>query len=943
MTITLSCSKDNPVEPDPTPQIKTLTVTPTTGIAGSIVTITGLTGADIDPDSLTVTIGGEEVGALSDSTGAIIASLPLFYDTATAWPNPPTRALNVIVSNDVTTIGQALGAVTVSALPQAPGATQRIVDTLTALSTVYKEIFALIPDLGPEWRAISAASLAMFDSTLSISDNSLQSLLDGTASELDSIPGADINLSDAMLAVADVDDQVNAQLAALRALKDAMTTALAAPTARALGANSLTDVRLAYLMQLYVLVKQFGQDVIAATASGWGSSVGITLSTIGLVNIKIPKMPKLGNVPLAKVVSITLSLLNFTVNKLVVSVLPAKISDLSLQFASTSLNKGDTTASVIKITAKTIPAQVSITDMIGYLITAAGFKKKMAETFTDFLHKTAQWYASLTNKVFKDILTSEGLNFTIDQLPEITYGPVDCVDTRIMECYSTNTAVLTAASDTLEWAPPADQQNGSTSLQARTTTSTEVLLDIPGLEYNGGSWGEESKHSASVTVTVNQQLVILTELPNPVGAKSIAELKVRVGSPGANNDTTWVENATVSVIANYGTPETSSGSTDASGWFTTDIYVDDEPGETLVIDITANDNNGSTVTAQASTSISTAFAVEVGFPNVPEFPPYMLVDSETMTVRAGVRIDDQNVNWEQGWDIVVQIWGGQASPQYGVTNSDKFFVTSAGYDPTSDSMRIVVTASKNGNSVVDTAWAKKVNGNGSGRAYPRENTIYTQAHAQATASVVAKCDADTAVIVDNYGGRSQKYTGGSVQDSESQNAMATLWGKATSTVSASTSVSGNVALDSSGSIIRIDGVVAATGSYTWVNPSPAGGGQGCDPGDTLYQVTGGPNFTSGMGVSIFDVVDGPVKLTVTGTVNKTKALSGGFNIINVDGAQVNFSNDQLASISINWVKILEPGTYNFGATFQTGIIHTAYPSSFNYSGTLSFDIVIEPL
>jgi hypothetical protein len=408
-------------------------------------------------------------------------------------------------------------------------------------------------------------------------------------------------------------------------------------------------------------------------------------------------------------------------------------------------------------------------------------------------------------------------------------------------------------------------------------------------------------------------IIVEVTFPSSVPAAGNAELQVRAGYRGDGSTVDWGEGIDVSLDVTLGTANSTSGSTDADGWFRTDITADNDPNHTLKIDITVSDLFGDTTKRTVTANISDELAIEVGFVNEPAFPPFIITAPDTMIVRVGPRLVGDTIDYQAGFDIFVQVIGGMAFPTAGTTNSDKIFASRVDFNPSSDSMMIVITASKDGNTVVDTAIAKKPTGP------PGRVKVWRELYNAAAYSHSDATYGSNPTQLDEFNIDSLT-TGTSGNVSTSNSYSDPTWGFIGSS-SHTGNVSTSAVYDTAGNIIRMTASGGGSAQASATAPTDPNAPRGWAAG-------AGGNELVGLYI---EVTEGNVLMQVSGFIESVidpgwdfgNSATYSINIIPLEGPNERISENHKGSgKNFSVTRMLEPGTrviIGFGSACNAGI------------------------
>ncbi len=496
-----TCSKDNtsPVEPNLNPAV--LTVSPASGTPGTLLNISGYT---VDPaDSVTEVYIGGELTVFSQDGAGMQTLIPLFLDSATHWPAPPSGLLDVEIRKDGYIVALAKGAVAVDSLQHADGATELIRQDFQTLTNSLRTIWSILPEApgtDPRLSGYRDAVMAMLDSLVSGSDSSLASLLDGTSSWLNG-QTPDVALLDAILASSGALEYFNEAAGSLGRLTDSLN--LKRQNGE-LCRGSGWDMDLACQMQIYVVLDDFANYFVKPTTTTYANTVGLAAGLIAVTGAKIPA---------EAIISASLTVFEFVFGTLAPSLFPAEVSDFSLNLQSDSIDVKDYTTSTISISAVNHPASISATEVLEDLLTAlglAGKPGKVAKSFRELLVNEIKWTLGLYRKAIEKLNSNTGNSVFIDPeavLPQISWGPVRIFNLDLVELHSLNKDVIAVDTFYHEW-KGLKQGSGHIQVWARGPGErAKVLIDNAlclGCVYYGGAFGTGAPASEIKTVIVGK-------------------------------------------------------------------------------------------------------------------------------------------------------------------------------------------------------------------------------------------------------------------------------------------------------------------------------------------------------------------------------------------------------------------------------------------------------
>jgi hypothetical protein len=295
--------------------------------------------------------------------------LPLFYDEQSDWAVPPDGPQDVEVFCNGDPWVTLPGAITVVALPPAPGTTSTIIQHYRGIAADFK---ALTEAMAPLPGAQQQVFTSLFAGIDEIFTTSSPIGLPGMLAELEATDPGTLALLDAIFAVGGADEAVAAQRALLQEIvasgpvfegqvPAAHVSTAAAPKDAIFDYDSpiaLSDTELASALSHHDTFKSFSQDFIGKTTEEFGLASG--LFTIVIKS------------KLAQGISTTLTLLDYVMNKVIVSALPAKLDRIELTLVKTKLANSETTSAELWLHASNVPEELKVSDLTSLVVTTLG-------------------------------------------------------------------------------------------------------------------------------------------------------------------------------------------------------------------------------------------------------------------------------------------------------------------------------------------------------------------------------------------------------------------------------------------------------------------------------------------------------------------------------------------------------------------------------------------
>ncbi len=589
----LTCSKqdNSPVEPNPNPTA--LTVSPSSGAPGTLLSISGYTITPADT-ATEIYIGGELSVFLQDSSG-IQTMIPLFLDSASHWPAPPSKAQDVEIRKDGNVVARASAAVSVDSLQHADGATEMLRQDFIKLTGSLRVIYSSLPTIpgeDPRLPGYRDAILAMLDSLTSATDSSLGSVMQGT-STWNIGPAPDMSLMDGLLASSGALDFFNEAAGSLGRLTDSLTLARQQGD---LCKGSGEDMDLACQMQIFVVLDDYANYFVKPTTTTYANTVGMAAGLIALSGV---------GVPAEAIIGALLTVFDFVYGTIAPSLFPSEITEFSLTVATDTVAVDELTNTAVLVSAINHPASIRATQVLDMLLKMLGVTKTrstdLIKSATAFLKNAMSWALGMYRDAVIQSNTQSGGAIFIDptaDIPQMTWGPVMVTHSDLVQLYSFTEDFITADTGSFEWK---GISRGEGRIQARGRGAGErsrVLFDNAlclGCVYSGGAFGNNAPGTETKTVVVGkpaQLAVVITGLPDGTNASVV------VTGPGGYSSGTLPATDTLRGL-------------DAGNYHLTALDVTDNTGEQYVAK-----PMDTTVTLTGGDDVSVAIAYKKKFGNI---------------------------------------------------------------------------------------------------------------------------------------------------------------------------------------------------------------------------------------------------------------------------------------------------------------------------------------
>ena len=590
VTVAAGCGGDSATGPPEEPA--ELGIRPDAGTPGTVFAITGIVVPAAKVEQTTLIVGGSPSSLTLSPNGQLLGIVPLLA-AGTDGGAPPAAPVDVELWQDGVLLARGAGALTVNALAAAPGATADLAAELAALADALRRVSPLlITDPGVEEQWWTAASGALDSLVRGDGPGGLA----GAQRELQEQAPATLALLDAYLAGSGVLDRTRMLVAGLRAVAESGPDKTATLT---------QDVVLARRMQFYVLAKLFGETVVAETAEEFAYVVGMPAGLIG-IGADIPAMAVVGAV---------LAVADFAVNKILLGLLPAELTELTLTLEDTQLLMGEVTTARVDVLARNAPPGVGIQDFVGLMLNVMGVGAgPQTATFAEILEGTAQFYLSTMQQllsVYSAAHPELGLDISVALVPALEWTAT-VHDPRLVTRNSFTPDLIAGQPTEVNWRA-ATNKTGTGAIYTATANGPEaLLLDLaPGFTYLGGAFGESVMASATVEIEVTGTLALEIDLPPTIAPDQLVQLDIRAGFVGTEGTgTVWSPGIALSIAASGGSVGDSAGVTGADGTFTTVVELA-SGSNAVTVSVTATDAGANAVTKSATAFASAATTIRV--------------------------------------------------------------------------------------------------------------------------------------------------------------------------------------------------------------------------------------------------------------------------------------------------------------------------------------------
>lgn len=564
LVILLTGCGEGPTDPVEPSRVAALALPEGSAVAGSSYLLGDLSDFDFEAGVWTAHIGAREATLLRSTDGAAHVVVPLFIDEASFWSVPPATPVAIEIRRDGEAVARSPEALTVLPPADAPGATESLVRDLGSIVSRLRADFSDMAT--PEGSVAEAYRHAI--------PTALMEIVDGHAEH--SLAARVSALSESELRLLDAAVEASGARATIAELANAFEVEDRAGMARVLSdlpGTPMDDNELAYLMQLSALTGQFSSDFVSEVAGTFSGTSGY----VGLVLLAVlgQDLPAVGEA--LGIINFVIGLVDVTLSKVVVAMLPTKIVSLELHLDETALEVGETPTAQVQILASNDPPGLTINDVVGQVVNAAAIVSPGGPTTVkDAVEQVVLYLLDRVNALmstYAELHPELELNYELLSVPDMHWH-ASVSNHRWLTLLSSSPDVLAPNADAIQWSATS---RGTATLSVIPSTSSEAMLHAG---YTGGAFGDDIVPSNAVSVTVNG-LVLDVQFPTSVQWGQSAPLEVRAGYLESDG-VVWSEGIFIDLDVEGGTADLLGASTDPTGSFSSAVHPDPAVSEVSV-------------------------------------------------------------------------------------------------------------------------------------------------------------------------------------------------------------------------------------------------------------------------------------------------------------------------------------------------------------------------
>lgn len=564
-----------------------VTVSPGRAAPGAPLVLAGLP-TDTAGD-LHVLVGGRPAPMQRLRDGSLRILVPL-HPGVGGWPEAPAGDQRVEVRRGESVVATGDRPVEILELPRAPGTTAAVQRSLETIADGYGRILEDLPAHSESERANRRAVLAMLRGLVSEGEMSLAAVLAGSSPLLEGA-AVDLELTDALLASSGAAAYLEAYASALSSASGHGTGATRGDSGGLPGRSVVAAARsiatepfattgglvvgwlarnffplsmdgvggsapvallgvvpvgpgqaelvragagtvacrnrgdrafeIACLMQAHALLSLYSETFVRPLAEGYANTMGLAAGAMGVFG---------SNNPLPAIVGALLTVTDFVISKVSLSLLPARLEPFEMRVSKDLLAVGEITRATVEVTARNTPMTVTMGDLVGLV---SAFLGPLGPS--DKLHDTLKNVFTFTIDLYQAALRASGAPSTtmgagVFTMPPRQWGPARVTSDELVTLFSVDEDIVATRREHLEWQA---RNPGKTRVRAETAAAgarSKVLLDNSlclGCVWTGGAFGDEMR-DVSWPVAVG---VELTARPHQGKAPLRVDLSWKLAEP----------------------------------------------------------------------------------------------------------------------------------------------------------------------------------------------------------------------------------------------------------------------------------------------------------------------------------------------------------------------------------------------------------------------------
>jgi PKD repeat protein len=258
---------------------------------------------------------------------------------------------------------------------------------------------------------------------------------------------------------------------------------------------------IACLMQVQAVLSAFTQEVVKPTADWYASTMALAFSGAAAAGVGAGAGVA---VTLNMVVSSLLSVTNFVMEKISLSLLPAKLTRFEVVGHKELMRVGETAKAVIEVEARNNPQTVTVMDLVDLAKMVIGPNVKFSEEYKNALVKVFDftidiYQTALRGSEYMTPGSTAGVNPGVFTMPPMTWGPAKITSDDLVTLFSYDQQVVVAREKELTWEAKGHGKTGVRVMTRGAGDRSKVLVDhslCPGCVWTGGAFGHDVLESS---------------------------------------------------------------------------------------------------------------------------------------------------------------------------------------------------------------------------------------------------------------------------------------------------------------------------------------------------------------------------------------------------------------------------------------------------------------
>jgi len=492
----------------------------------------------------------------------------------------------------------------------------------------------------------------------------------------------------------------------------------------------LRDYDLAVKMEKYVILKEFTETFVHNSINQLGLASQIAGAIPGLQTAATT----------FTAIQNALSLSEFLLNKIVLSLMPSDLENIALNIEKVHLENGELTDSEIFVNAMNQPSGFTLHDWVGFLIAELQQATSVEIPDADMrrLRGLLDSFVSHFNDALAQAAPYLSADFPYGSLTVTTVVPpirwrAEATTPSFYVRGPVSNDLMVPESGIMEWRA-SETLTGSTEVYVMPASgeNARVIHSFLGTEYLGGPFGLAQTVSNKVMLHV-ESFILELDVPETINPGATAYLHVKTQRRGEDGQLEPFAGVELQISLEGGTMETDGIhyiTTDSAGLFSTSVQPL-EGSSQIVITVKAISPRASRAVVEKSVviAVNRTLAIDATLPKIIEKGT-----RETLHVQVTKKLLSGEMVPADGVQIRLDVRGGSVSAASGITDSEGKFEADVSIDPDEKLVLVVIHArDEQRNAEAETmigAWAQlmpvRIDYTKNGTTYAREYFSYDE-------------------------------------------------------------------------------------------------------------------------------------------------------------------------------------------------------------------------